>query len=177
MRKFSTRVGLFVILAGRLWAEEPALTMTLPVACKTIMGFESYEELPGAALTTEDKLLVYYRPLGYKIETTQTGGYRAHLVQEARVRRRGEKAVIWSKPILDFEAKKQEPLGPIYLSNTIGMKKLKSGDYDLDIILHDKLADATVTQILRFQVVPIKTEPGDKTKPPPSKTLGPAPDG
>ncbi len=165
MRKQSIWIVLLLLLDTRLPADEPSLSMTQPVACKTITGYESFVELPEAAVTSEDKLLVYYRPIGYKIERTKTGGYRAHLTQDARVRKRGDKVLIWSKPnVVDFEAKKPEPLGPIYLSNSIGLKNLKPGDYDLDIILHDQLTDATSTQVLRFKVIPIKTEVTDKSK-------------
>ena len=155
-------LGLSIVSLG---ADPPKLTMTSAIACKSVTGYENYVELPGAALTSEDKLLVYYRPLNYKIETTKAAGYHAHLVQEARIRRRCEKTVIWSKPnLLEYEAKKSEPLGPIYLNNAIALKNLKPGDYDLDIILQDKLGETTVSQVLKFQVVPIKAETPEKSK-------------
>lgn len=148
-----------------LAGDELTLSMTDPIACKTITGYEDYVVLPDAAITNHDKLLVYYRPKDYKIERTKTGGYRAHLVQEVRVRKRGEKTVLWSKPgILDFEAVRPEPLGPIYLSNSIGLRNFKVGEYDLDLILHDKIGDTKTTSILKFQIVAPKanSEPPSK---------------
>ena len=87
--------------------------MTPAVACRSIDGYEQYEILPGAALTAEEKLLVYYRPLDYK--TVQKDDFfKAHLTQDGQVRRRGEKTVLLrKKSLLDYEPKSRNPLGPI----------------------------------------------------------------
>ena len=42
------------------------LGMTPPIACREIEGYEEYEPLPDAALTSDEKLLVYFRPRHYK---------------------------------------------------------------------------------------------------------------
>ena len=69
------------------------LRMTPAVACRAIDGYEQYEILPKAALTAEEKPLVYYRPLDDK--TVQKDEFfKAHLTQDGQVRRRGEKAVL-----------------------------------------------------------------------------------
>ncbi len=165
MKKVPVLLIFLALLFMGLGADEPVLAITGGVVCKSITGYESYVELPDAALTSEDKLLVYYRPVDYKIERTKTGGYRAHFIQDGRIRKRGQKAVVWTKDqVLDYEARKPEPLGPIYLSNTIILKNLKPGDYDLEIILRDTVAEQTATQILRFQIVPAKPDAPEKPK-------------
>ncbi len=100
------------------------LRMSKAVICSSIDGYERFKVLPGAAQTAEEKLLVYYRPLYYK--TVQKDDYYlAHFTQEGRIRRRGEKTVLLSKKnLLDYEAKSHEPLGPIYLRNSVSLKGL-----------------------------------------------------
>ncbi len=129
--------------------------MTPAVVCETIEGYEDYRPLPGASLTSDEKLLVYYRPLGYRVE--QEGpSYRLRLTQDGQIRRRGEKAVLQKKAkLLDYEVKAKAPPGPIYLRNMISLKGLKPGEYDFDIILHDEVgAGPPAVQTVPFRVVP-----------------------
>ena len=129
--------------------------MTKAVACKSIEGYEDYELLPRGELTAEEKLLVYYRPLNYKI-VRQGKDYMAHLTQDGQVRRKGEKTVLLRKKnLLDYEAKKAEPLGEIYLRNSFALKGLAPGDYEYDIILRDENNPGPpVTQSVKFRVIP-----------------------
>jgi len=157
-------------------ATEPALTMTAAVACLAIAGFEDIQPLPGASLTSDEKLLVYYRPLNYVTEHSGST-YHIHLVQDAQIRRRGEKAVLFSKSrILDYDWKSQQADRPVYLRNTVSLKGLQPGEYDLDIILHDLLApgEPTARQTLPFRVIP----PGprnDQGEPKPSEDRSDSP--
>jgi hypothetical protein len=135
---------------------DSGLGMSKAVACRSIDGFENYEPLPGAALTSDDKLLVYYRPLNYRVERNGAT-LHLHLVQDGQIRRRGEKAVLMAKQkMLDVDYKSKEPEGPICLRNTVALKGLPPGDYDFDIILYDALAPGTpkARQTLEFKVVP-----------------------
>ena len=113
----------------------PRLAMTKGVVCKSIAGHEDYEVLPGAELTAEEKLLVYYRPLNYRI-VRRGKNYSAHLMQDGQVRRKGEKKVLLRKKnLLDYAPKQAEPLQEIYLRNTFSLKGLAPGEYEYDIIL------------------------------------------
>ena len=148
--------------------EEPAaggLAMSPAVACEKIEGYEHYVEREGAALTKDEKLLVYYRPLNYKVERYK-GRYRAHLTQDVRVRRHGAKAVLWKKDrLVDEGYPLPDPSTTLFIKNVIALKALAPGEYDLEIVLHDQLAKgATAVQTLRFQVQP-------------SPATGPAPGG
>lgn len=134
--------------------EDPVrLGMTRAIACRTIQGYDRYQRLPGAALTRDDKLLVYYKPFNFFIEPGD-GTYRAHLAQEARIRRHDEKAVLWSKPdLVDYLVEQAEPPTSLYIANTIAIKDLTPGDYDLDIVLRDLLSGGPpARQTLRFRV-------------------------
>jgi hypothetical protein len=136
---------------------DSGLGMSPAVVCRSIDGFENYEPLPGGALTSDDKLLVYYRPLNYRVER-KGATLHIHLVQDGQIRRRGEKAVLMAKQkLLDIDYKSKEPEGPVYLRNTVALKGLPPGDYDFDIILYDVLAPGTPTarQTLEFKVVPV----------------------
>ena len=139
--------------------EAEPLQMSPAVACRSIDGFENYEPLPDASLTSDEKLLVYYRPLNYQVDHSGKT-YKVHLVQDARLRRRGQKAVLQAKDkILDYEAKTPNPPGPVFLRNTVSMKGLMPGEYDFEIILHDALGKSPpASQVLKFKIVPAKTE-------------------
>ena len=161
-------LGLLLALAAAPSSrpDDDDLSMTDAVACRTIRGFEDYDPLPDAELPKEAKLQVYYRPLHYKVERTK-GGYRVHLVQDGRIRRRGEKAVLWKKDnVVDYEVKTELPPGPLYLTNSVAIQGLKPGEYDLDIILRDKLSQGReATQVLKFRVIPSPPPPDDEPDP------------
>jgi hypothetical protein len=155
--------------------------LSAPVACKEVRGFEDYEPLPDAALTADEKLLVYLRPRHYKV-TREGSKYVAHLTQDGRIRRRGEKAVLWSKKnLLDYKAETDTPPGPIYLRNTVALKGLKPGEYDFEITLYDKIGQsAPAVRTLPFRVVaapaPEKDEKDrDKAGTPNRPTVRPGP--
>ena len=143
-------------------ADDGSFGMTPPVACKEVRGFGDYEPLPSPALTSDEKLLVYYQPRHYK--TARVGDkYEAHFVQDGRIRRRGSKGVIWSKPkLLDFTASSVDPPRQVYLRNTISLKGLKPGEYDYDIVLHDAVGrSASAVRTLPFTIIeaPAGAEP------------------
>jgi hypothetical protein len=134
--------------------ESQALGMSPAVACASIDGFGNFEPLPGAMLTSDEKLQVYYQPVGYRVERMGPY-YLIHLIQDGQIRRRGEKTVLQRKAkLVDYEFKSKVAPTPVYMRNTISMKGLTPGDYDLEIILHDDLAEGPpATQTLPFRIV------------------------
>ena len=123
--------------------------------------------------TSEEKLLVYLRPLGFK--TRRTGdSFEAHLIPDFEIRKRGEKAVLLhKKKYLEYHPTSPEPPGLIYLKSVISLKGLKPGDYDLRITLHDEIAkEAPATQDVKFRVIP-PADPREKTADPGEKTADP----
>ncbi len=146
---------------------KPGLSMTDAVACLSVDKQGNYELLPGAALSNEEKLLVYYRPLNYQLDHDGTN-YHIHLVQDGQIRARGEKTVLLSKrKMIDEDWKGRQPLQSVFLRNLVGLKKLPPGDYEFDIILHDLLAPGkpTARQSLPFRIVPagLRNERGEVT--------------
>ena len=141
------------------------LGMSEPVACLKIDGYEQFEELPAAAITSEEKLKVYYRPSGYKIER-QGKKYVARFVQDGVIRPKGQKKVVWKKDgILEYEARSDTPPEQIYLTNLVGLKGLPPGEYELTITLRDDLRPkstetATTTATLPFRIIPTPPAPG-----------------
>jgi hypothetical protein len=129
--------------------------MSGAVVCSSIEGFESYEPLAGAALTSDEKLLIYYRPFGYKTALVD-GKYQAHLIQDGEIHKRGQKAVLRRKQkLLDYKPRSDSPPDNLWVRNSISLKGLPPGDYDLNIILHDEVAkDAAATQLVKFRIVP-----------------------
>jgi hypothetical protein len=132
------------------------LRMSRAVVCRSIDGYEAYVPLPDAAQTSDEKLLVYYRPLRYKVDFVE-GSYQARFTQDAEIRKRGEKKSMRQKlKLFDYTAKSKDPPRQIYIRNTISLKGLEPGDYDLTIILHDELDKAAPAsrQVVRFKVIP-----------------------
>jgi len=140
-----------------------SLSMSPAVVCRSIDGYEQYEPLPGAAQTSEEKLLVYLRPLGFKTERTGDT-FEAHLVPDFQIRKRGEKPILLQKKkYVDYHPTAAEPPRLIYLKSVISLKGLAPGDYDLSIILHDEIAkEAPATQVVKFRVIP-PADPRGKT--------------
>jgi hypothetical protein len=173
-------LALLLVLSPPLWAQraepagrpdEPAsrpgkdnpppakaggLRMSRAVVCRTIDGYESYQPLPGAKQTSEEKLLVYFRPMRYKVEPVDNM-FQARLTEDAEIRKRGDKKILRQKlKVLDYTAKSKDPPRQIFLRNTISLKGLPPGEYDLTIILHDELDKGSPPsrQVVRFTIVP-----------------------
>lgn len=155
---------------------KPALAMSAPVACRRIHGYDQFEELPDAAITSEEKLQVYYEPSGFKVDR-QGKQYVAKFVQDGVIRPKGDKKVVWKKDkILEYEAKSDEPPARVYLTNSVGLKGLPPGDYVLTLTLHDGLRPGTTaTETLDFRIVP--GPPAPKDEPAPKAAPEPAPKG
>jgi len=151
----------------------PGLGMSKAVVVTRVDGLEKYVPLEGARLTSEDKLKIYFRPLHFKVERTESG-FRAAFTEDGRVRRKGEKTALAKEDkLLDHEQRFQAIDYQIYLVNTIGLKNIPPGEYEFDIILHDALdPGSTATQTLPFTIIPLPNPD------PASKAEGPAePDG
>lgn len=137
---------------------ESGLTMSRGVVCGKIHGFAKIEPLPEPKLTPDDKLTIYYEPSGFKTEEAGDG-YRAMLVQDGKIRKKGRKEPIWSKEkMFEYEAKSETPPKFIYMRVDVMIKGLTPGDYEFDFVLHDGLAKAArpATQSVSFTVVAAK---------------------
>lgn len=142
--------------------KNPGLRIVDPVVCKSIEGYEEYEPLPEAAQTSDEKLLVYYRPRGYKI-VRRGEEYVAHLAQDGQVRPLGRKKVLLRKAnLLDYEAKSGAPPDEIYLRNTFSLKGLPPGEYEYDITLKDLNAEGVIAkESVKFRIVAAKLPMAD----------------
>ena len=65
----------------------------------------------------------------------------------------------------EYKPKSEEqPPRHLYMRNTISLKGLEPGDYELTMILHDEIAkDAPARQVVKFQIVP-PTTPGRRRR-------------
>ncbi len=144
--------------------DDRSFSITEPILCKDVRGFEDYEELKSPELTSEDKLLVYFRPRHFKVAPAGEK-FEAHFTQDGKIRRKGEKPVVWQKTnLLDYKPKADTREMPIFLKNAISLKTLKPGDYQLEITLRDEIGQsAPALKTVFFKVVPVKSE-GEKTK-------------
>ena len=155
---------LLLLISALLGDDAPPagkLAMTKAVACSTVTGYGDFVPLDEAVLTRDDKLLLYYEPSGYAYE--QVGReYHVHLIQDARVRRKGEKTVLQAKDkLLDYKGKSKTPPLNVFLANTITLKPLPPGEYELEIILRDAIGKGPpATQILKFRVKAVDAPKG-----------------
>ena len=141
-----------------LAADDEELHVSKPIACKTIDGYRKYTPMEKAALTKDEKLLVYLEVENPTIYLSRQGGLEKrslHLTQEIRVRRSGERKPIWTKPDLrGLDVQEKSEIGPVYLGVVVGLKGMGPGRYDVDIIVHDKLAkDRSALVTLPFEVL------------------------
>jgi hypothetical protein len=129
--------------------------MSSGIVCRSIDGYENYEPLEGAAQTADEKLLVYFRPMGYQTEIVD-GEYQAHLAPDFQIRKRGQKAILrQKKKAFEYKPRAPQPPRQIYLKSLISLKELPPGDYDLTIILHDEIAKGpAATQVVKFRIIP-----------------------
>jgi hypothetical protein len=130
------------------------LRMTPGIVCTAIDGYEDYKILPKAAQTSDEKLLVYFRPLGYQTEWVE-GAFQAHLVPDFQIRKRGEKAVLQQKlKMYEYKPRSEQPPRYLYMKNAISLKGLGPGEYELTLILHDEIAKGPpAKQVVRFRII------------------------
>jgi hypothetical protein len=141
--------------------ESTKLSVTKPVLCKEIRGYEDFDKRSDEALARDEKLLVYFRPLHYE-EKALGSRRQVHFTQEGRIRKRGQKNAVWTnKELLDFK-KTFQPPASVYLDNTVSLKELKPGDYEYEIKLTDKVGGQTVTCTVDFRIIePKPNEPAE----------------
>jgi hypothetical protein len=147
---------------------DTGLTLGPGIVCKSIDGFEDYEPLPGAAQTSDEKLLVYLRADGFQTQKVDKG-VEGHLTADGEVRKHGEKAVLrQKKKLLEYKPKVTSYNQSLYLKAAISLKGLAPGEYDLTIILHDEIAEgSSASQVINFKVIPPKGPRKEKeTRPP-----------
>src|SRR3954447_414371 len=151
------------------------LSIAGAVACRTIDGYEQYKLLRGPQLTSEEKLLVYYRPLNYKV-VSRGDEYIAHFTQDGQIRRKGEKEVLLRKKnMMDYEAKNTMPPDQVFIKNSFSLKGLAPGEYEYDIILRDENEPgSTVTQSVKFRVIAPVMPKAAKEVPKAAKEKNPA---
>jgi hypothetical protein len=145
------------------------LRMTPGIVCSAIDGYENFKTLPKAAQTSDEKLLVYFRPLGFQTEMVE-GAYQAHLFAGFQIRKRGQKEVLLQKlKMYEYKPKSEQPPRRLYMKNAISLKGLSPGDYDLTLILNDEIAKGpAVKQVVKFRVIPAD-DPGKQEKASPSE--------
>jgi hypothetical protein len=154
-------------LENRIVTGKRGLSIAGAVACRTIDGYEQYKLLRGPQLTADEKLLVYYRPLNYKV-VSRGEEYIAHFTQDGQIRRKGEKEILLrKKDMMDYEAKNSMPPDQVFIKNSFSLKGLPPGEYEYDIILRDENdPGSTVTQSVKFRVVaPVLPKAAKEKKP------------
>jgi hypothetical protein len=134
------------------------LDTTNPVVCTHIRAFRDYDERDPVELTADEKLVVYFEPLNYTIARDKTGElFRAHLVIDALLRRKGQKKKLWSEEkMINYLPEAADPPSALYLSSSVGLKNLSPGEYEVDLTLKDGLAPdrKPITRTISFRVVP-----------------------
>jgi hypothetical protein len=133
------------------------LQMSPAVVCRSIEGYERYEKLPGAALTSDEKLLLYFRPTGYKTAIVD-GVPQAHFTEDCQIRRRDDKVTLRQQvKLVEYKQKVPDASQSLFMRNSIMLKGLPPGEYEFVLILHDQVAKTPpAKQVVRFRIVPAK---------------------
>lgn len=124
------------------------------VVCESVNGYRDYVQRDPPELTRDEKLLLYYEIDNAAYEK-EGGTYRVNLLQDARIYRKGKKNAVWKKDAMArYNGKSEMPPDGIYMMNTIELKRLEPGVYEVEIVLHDKLGGGEpVTERLEFTVI------------------------
>jgi len=149
--------------------KKTSLRMTPGIVCSAIDGYEKYKVLPKAAQTSDEKLLVYFRPLGFQTEMVD-GAYQAHLFAGFQIRKRGQKEVLLEKlKMYEYKPRSEQPPRFLYMKNAVSLKGLPPGDYDLTLILRDEIAKGPAAkQVVKFRIIPAD-DPAKQEKASPSE--------
>lgn len=128
-------------------------SMSPAVICETVTGYEDYVPRPAPEVRLGEKLRIYYRVEGHTVDEKE-GRFRIHLVQDAIVRRKGSKrAYMTKKNFTEFRYDDPEPPGEPYFENTLELRNAPPGEYELEVILWDKLSpDTKSRQLVPFRV-------------------------
>jgi len=133
------------------------LNVTDPVVCETIRGFRDYDVREDTKLAEDEKLYVYVEPLNYLIRRDpETKRYRADLRIGAKLREHGSERVLRHfENLLTYAPEDEEPPTAIFLGAIVSLLEIPKGDYDLELIVTDRLCEAepTISRVVRFQVV------------------------
>lgn len=143
--------------------DDPVLEVTEPVVCVQVRGFRDYDEREKIELTPVDKLVVYDEPSHHRVVfDTKLKKYRAHLVEDADIRKKGQdKPIRVQKAIVDYQPQSNDPPDTLYLVTTIQLKKLPPGEYELDLSLRDALEPLgkPVKKTIPFSIIQAPEEP------------------
>lgn len=165
----SARLTLLICLAApfsenQVGSTDTPLATTDPLVCKQVRGFRDYDKRDPPELTSDEKLLIYFEPLHYTIGRTESGEkYRAHLVVDAILRRKGQKKPLLAEDrIIDYKPESTDPPTSLYLSATIALKGLSPGEYEVELLLKDGLASARmpVRKTIPFKIIPVRSGGG-----------------
>lgn len=130
-----------VAIAVVSWQEPggAGLDFSEPVVCRSIKGYEDYVPLDEPVVSRTEKVLIYTRPTGYEY-VREKDGYRFHLVEDVKVRRKGQKNTLWGrKRIVEYAGTSPRPPLYLYLETSLGLKEFEAGEYEADLILYDEI--------------------------------------
>lgn len=153
--------------------DDQSFDLSQPVVCKEIRGFGDFDPLPRASVTKDEKLLIYFNPRHFKTERVGKK-YQAHFTEGGRIRRRGQKAVLWSRDkLLELKSTYDQPPRGVFIRNTISVKQLTPGEYDFEVTLHDMVGQSPpATRTVPFRVVPTPEGAGETKDDEPGRPEG-----
>ncbi|RUL83774.1 hypothetical protein [Tautonia sociabilis] len=123
--------------------------LTDPVLCLSARGFRDFVPREVPELTRDEKLQIYYEPFNYTIIRVEEGkgddarvSYRAHLTQDARLRKAGESRVLQEhREAIDYQPESEHPPVSTFMLYLAELKQFPPGDYEVDLVLRDELAE------------------------------------
>ncbi len=173
MRRTAAAFALCLALAPVAQASDDprpkteSLSMTDPIPCRSIRGYEDYDVLDPAEVTPDEKLLIYVRSRHHAYQfDDELGKYCADLIEDVNIRRKGQKKVLYGRDkVVDLKISSVQPPENLYLGTTLGLKGIPPGEYEADLILKDMLDPGSKTEkSLSFRILPRKSGAGPNAK-------------
>ncbi len=148
------------------WADDPdesPLTLSKPVACLEVRGFNDYRERSSTEYRPGQKMLVYYTIKGSQFVEDDRGRFRPHLVQYGTVRSaRTGKTILKRSKIAEFRAGMDFAPSVVYLTMEVLLDGLRPGQYELVIEAEDRLVEGSKpgSSVIEFSIKKPPEPPG-----------------
>jgi hypothetical protein len=128
--------------------------------CSQITTIGSYTPLSEAKFKQEETLYVYFEPANF-FTSKKEGRYEVWLTEDIQILSEKGQTLMEKPGVVDMHYNCASPVLDIYFNNHVEFKGVSPGKYIFQVVLYDKLKDASVSASLPFEVI---EEPKPDTK-------------
>lgn len=121
------------------------------VLCSKVMGFGSFVPLEKPVLKRGSELLVYYQPLNVFTNRVK-GQYEIWYTQDIAILSPSGEKLFEQKGFLEFHYFSRTPVFDLFATNTLDLGDVPAGSYVYQVVLQDRLKDASAEYKVPFEV-------------------------